>query len=92
MTKSLPQDLANAEASDPTSGSPWALELAEGARCVKFTGATGAIAGLGISYGCSGGGVLVGEPRRRTATWTIFYGSGFKAKTLAERPIAEAWW
>jgi hypothetical protein len=36
--------------------------------------------------------VLAGEPHRQTTPWTIFYGSGFKAKALDERLIAEAWW
>jgi hypothetical protein len=92
LTKSLPRGQANPEANDPTSGAPWALELADGKRCERFTGATGAIGGLGISYGCTGGGVLAGEPHRQTTAWTIFYGSGFKAKALDERPIVEAWW
>jgi hypothetical protein len=61
-------------------------------RCVALTGATGAIAGFGIDYGCKGGGVLAGEPRRSSAPWTIFYARSFKAGTLDERQIAEAWW
>jgi hypothetical protein len=37
--------------------------------------------------------VLAGEPHRQTTTtWSIFYRSGFKAKALDERLIAEAWW
>jgi hypothetical protein len=92
LTKVLPRSLANPEASDPTNGRPWGLELTDGTQCVGLTGATGAIAGLGIAYGCKGEGVLAGEPRRRSATWTIFYGSSFKASSLSERPIAEAWW
>jgi hypothetical protein len=92
LTKSLPRGQANPDTNDSTSGAPWALELADGKRCERFTGATGAIGGLGISYGCTGGGVLAGEPHRQTTTWTIFYGSGFKTKALDERPIAEAWW
>jgi hypothetical protein len=92
LTKGLPRSLGNPEANDPTSGRPWAIALADGKQCVALTGATGVIAGLGIDYGCTGGGVLAGLPRRASGSWTIFYAQGFKAKALNEHPIAEAWW
>jgi hypothetical protein len=92
LTKPLPQDMANEASDDPTAKHPWAIKLDDGKKCVAFTGATGAIAGIGVSYGCDGGGFLAGEPHRGKQTWTIFYGSSYDAKTLAERPIADAWW
>ncbi len=92
LRKPLPQDMANESSGDPTAKRPWSIKLADGKRCVALTGATGTIAGLGIGYGCEGGGVLVGEPHRGRPTWTIFYGSSFDAKALAQRPIADAWW
>jgi hypothetical protein len=92
LTKALPHGMANAGTTEPTAKQPWAVKLADGMECVAFTGATGVVAGLGISYGCSDGGVLAGEPHRPSATWTIFFGSSFNAKTLAAQPIAQAWW
>jgi hypothetical protein len=92
LTKKLPRSLANPAKSDPTTGRPWAIELIDSTRCVALTGATGAIAGLGIDYGCAEGSVLAGEPRRTNAMWTIFYGASFKAGTLNERQIAQVWW
>lgn len=92
LTKPLPQDMANSQTSDPTASAPWAVELGDGTQCVFLTGATSVIAGLRINYGCAGGGVLVGEPRRQSDARTIFYGSGYKANAVTELPIAEAWW
>jgi hypothetical protein len=92
LTESLPRSQGNAEKTDPTAGRVWALELTDGTRCVALTGATGAIAGLGIAYGCDGGGVLAGEPRRANPIWTIFFAPSFKSRVLDERQIAEAWW
>jgi hypothetical protein len=92
LTKPLPSSQGNAETADPTAGRVWALELIDGTHCVALTGATGAIAGLGIAYGCDGGGVLAGEPRRTGGLWTIFFAPSFKASKLDEREIAEAWW
>jgi hypothetical protein len=92
LTKALPRTQANPETADPTARAPWAVQLSDGTRCTALTGATGAIAGLGLDYGCTGGTVLAGVPRRTTSAWKIFYASGFKAKTLSERSISEAWW
>jgi hypothetical protein len=92
LTKALPLRQANPETPNPTAAAPWAVQLGDGTRCAALTGATGSVAGLGLDYGCTGGAVLAGVPRRRTPAWKIFYASGFKAKTLAERSISEAWW
>ncbi len=92
LTKPLPRDMANDRIPDPTTRRPWAIELADGKQCTGLTGATSVVAGLRINYGCEGGGVLVGEPHRNTAVWTIFFGSSFSARTVDSRPISDAWW
>ena len=57
---------------------PWAVELANGARCHAFTGTISTAAGLGLVYGCEGGG-FVGIPNRTAAfdktlpLWRAFY-------------------
>ena len=57
---------------------PWALELANGARCRAFTGTISTAAGLSLIYGCEGGG-FVGvasrsEPFDKTLPlWRAFY-------------------
>jgi hypothetical protein len=92
LKKPLPQDMANTTSADPTARSPWAIELTSGKQCTALTGATSVVAGLRINYGCDGGGVLVGEPHRGAAVWTILFGSSYSAKTVDSRPIADAWW
>ena len=57
---------------------PWAVELANGVRCRTFTGTISTVAGLGLVYGCEGGG-YVGIPSRSAPfdktlpLWRAFY-------------------
>ncbi|MGH2585833.1 MAG: hypothetical protein ACRDJE_13050 [Dehalococcoidia bacterium] len=57
---------------------PWALELANGARCTAFTGTISSVAGLGLVYGCDNGG-FVGVANRDAPfdkslpLWRAFY-------------------
>ena len=89
LTKKLPP---NSASGDPTRHPPWAVKTASGKWCTKFTGATGSIAGMGITYGCTGGGILLGNPRRNTKLWTIFYASGYKASQFRPVALKSAWW
>ncbi len=57
---------------------PWALELANGARCLPFLGTSIAVAGLRANYGCNmpdgtSAGYAAGTVERTSATWRIFY-------------------
>jgi hypothetical protein len=57
---------------------PWAVELANGARCRAFTGTISMAAGLSLVYGCEGGG-FIGIPSRDAPfdktlpLWRAFY-------------------
>jgi hypothetical protein len=57
-----------------------------------LTGATGLIAGMRINYGCLGGGTLIGDPRRNSLTWTIFYAKNYTSKQFVPVAIQAAWW
>jgi hypothetical protein len=92
LTKNLPLAFANHNPGWPTVRPPWAIKLVGGPRCVAVTGATGAIAGLGLDYSCSNGGLLAGRPHRKGRSWTIFYAPSYRAKELGTRHISEAWW
>jgi len=60
LTKPLP-------AAEPvTTQHPWFLQLADGTVCNFFTGATGAVNGERINYGCSDGWVIIGDPQQGT--------------------------
>lgn len=89
LTKALP---ANPTGGDPTRYAPWAIQLGNGKWCEIIDGATGLVAGMRINYGCTGGTVLIGNPRRATATWTIFYASSLKVRQYQPVPIKAAWW
>lgn len=91
LAKPLPYSVGNKEG-DPTKFDPWGVRLASGVTCVNIQGATGAIAGMRIGYFCSNQGVLVGSPKRTTATWRIFFAKSFKAPSLTLAPISQAWW
>jgi hypothetical protein len=89
LTKRLPSNPARG---NPTRFPPWAIQLASGRWCELITGATGVVAGMRISYGCTGGGVLLGAPRRSSPTWTIFYAKGATAREFRAVSIRSAWW
>ncbi len=73
-------------------GRPWALELDNGSRCSLLTGATGAVAGMRINYGCEGGRTsVVGDIDRRTARWKVFVLAG-DGVTMDQRSVRFAWY
>ncbi len=77
----------------PSTGlTPWALQLADGRRCIYAEGATSVVAGERLNYFCgtfTEG--LWGAPDRTSEPWTILIGSS-KATSLEERvAIARAW-
>jgi hypothetical protein len=89
LTKKLPP---NSASGDPTRYPPWAVRIKSGKWCVILTGATGFLAGMRVSYGCSGAGVLIGNPRGKTKTWTVFYASNYKASQFQTVALRSAWW
>jgi hypothetical protein len=50
---------------------PWAIVLMDGRQCTFFTGATAAMGGQRINYGCIGGSLLIGDPNTGPPLWTI---------------------
>jgi hypothetical protein len=89
LTKQLP---SNPASGDPTRYPPWAVQTTSGRWCTIITGATGQIAGMRINYGCTGGGILIGNPRRNAMTWTIFFASSYKASQFQPVALRSAWW
>lgn len=73
------------------AGTPWALELANGQRCVALTGATAPVAGLRMNYGCPDGGVVAGPIDRSLPVWRVFYESGNRSLSLAQVEVRVAW-
>ncbi|MGC9974987.1 MAG: hypothetical protein ABSC36_06335 [Gaiellaceae bacterium] len=82
----------NSASGDPTRYPPWAVQTISGKWCTIITGASGYIAGMRVEYGCIGGGILLGNPRRATKTWTIFYASSYKASQYQLVMLRSAWW
>jgi hypothetical protein len=52
---------------------PWALELANGDRCVILHEIDTALAGETVHYGCADGGSVFGIVDRRFPVWTVNY-------------------
>jgi hypothetical protein len=73
-------------------GDPWAIELAGGVRCTRLTGATSGVAGMRVSYGCEGGGVIVvGEVDRSAPEWRVFVMRGDQP-VLDVAGVSVAWY
>ena len=69
---------------------PWAVELGNGKRCGLLRGATAALAGQRINYGCEGGGSVIGDPDRSQSLWVANYlDDGALATTQV--PVVVAW-
>ncbi|MBV8345317.1 MAG: hypothetical protein JO190_10040 [Candidatus Eremiobacteraeota bacterium] len=52
---------------------PWALQLANGARCYMATGATGEVGNMRLNYECSSNGWVLGNPDKSRQPWQVFY-------------------
>jgi hypothetical protein len=70
LTAPLPRDRANTAAG--TTRNPWALQLANGARCQLIIGASATVAGMRIGAACSDGTQIVGDPDRSAGRWRVY--------------------
>jgi hypothetical protein len=69
---------------------PWALELANGDQCTLLGGTLTVVAGETAHYGCTDGGVVIGEVNHRQPVWTVNYlAQGEVASRLVE--VVAAW-
>ena len=87
------QDAAGQDAASDTLQAwdlPWALELANGDRCTLLHGTLSVLAGQIVHYGCTEGGMVLGETDRSQPLWTVSYlAEGEVASTLVA--VAVAW-
>jgi hypothetical protein len=79
---------------DPTTSSPWLIELSDGQRCTSASGAEPSLNGDRLNFSCPNGNVY-GDLDRRAATWTATFQPG-AASTSNTAPttkvdIATAW-
>ena len=69
---------------------PWAVELGNGKRCGLLRGATAALAGQRINYGCEGGGSVIGDPDRSQSLW-VANSLDDGALATTQVPVVVAW-
>lgn len=70
---------------------PWALELANGAKCVFVTGASDLIAGRRLNYDCGRGGTVIGAPDRTGKLWLVSY-LAQGAHAVTQMSVTTAWY
>jgi hypothetical protein len=69
---------------------PWALELANGDQCTLLHGTLSVMAGQVVHYGCTDGGMILGETDRSQPIWRVNYlPEGDVASNLVE--VVTAW-
>lgn len=69
---------------------PWALELGNGEQCTLFGGTLTVVAGQVAHYGCTGGGLVLGETDRSQPMWVVNYiAEGEYVTTLVD--VVTAW-
>lgn len=73
-----------------TGALPWAIELANGARCQLLSGATSVSAGLRVNYWCDGETAVIGDIDRQAPLWQVFFVPA--TGTRAERTGVAAVW
>lgn len=61
---------------------PWAIVTMDGRRCTFLTGATAAMGGQRVNYGCIGGSLLIGDPNTRQPLWTIHSATAYHPDVL----------
>jgi hypothetical protein len=71
--------------------SPWALELAGGARCVLVGGATNIVRGYRLNYICAANRFLWGSPRTSSPTWRIRQSRSADGRRMQLVAIRRAW-
>jgi hypothetical protein len=89
LDSALPYRFGNPKGS-PTSGAPWGIQTTDGKSCRAYTGITKLIGGRVMTYGCSGGGGLIGQPRKKTKLWRIRFVKGTSAPVW--KGIRTAWY
>jgi hypothetical protein len=70
--------------------SPWALRLANGAKCSIVTGATGVVAGMRLNYGCDNKGWVLGDVDQSSQPWRVFFTPEFRSADYVQIDISEA--
>jgi hypothetical protein len=89
LTQPLP-----APQTTPAQPQPWFLKLADNSTCGFLTGATGAVNGQRLNYGCTSTWDLLGMPQRGTV-WTIpavlLAPNSLDVQSSATAEIATAW-
>lgn len=89
LSRSLPALTDNAA---PTSSAPWAIELANGQRCVRTQGTIGEIGGVSMVYGCGSDNSEAGYVATGTEPWTVEFDKEGKAAVLSSEMVTVAWY
>lgn len=86
------EDDADAEKElDLAPATPWALELANGSKCVLVPGATGIIAGMRLNYSCGGEDAwVVGDVDNRQKLWMALF-SPKDSNEVSQVSVTRAW-
>ncbi len=95
LAKGLPSNGANIlrdnnAAKEPLADPAWAIELANGARCLFLAGTSSIVAGLRQNYECTAGWTLYGNETRSAQPWSIFGRHGSTGQ-LTPEAIAAIW-
>lgn len=76
---------------DMSADDPWAIELANGVRCLKTTTTTKTINGQLVKYTCDNQGVLLGRLQRCELIWTVMFAPSPDSSRLHFVEIAHVW-
>jgi hypothetical protein len=70
---------------------PWAIQLANGQRCVVGTGANSALGGVNLPYYCSPSNTETSDVNETTEPWTVQYLPSATSSVLTSVAVLVAW-
>ena len=86
---SLDSPLARENGEASIRRQPWALRLANGAKCTFLTGASSSEGGMRANYGCTKGTVF-GDIDHSGSTWQVYYATSQDDSNLLQVDVVEA--
>ncbi|MGD0874698.1 MAG: hypothetical protein ABSA14_06830 [Acidimicrobiales bacterium] len=88
LTASIP------DAAKHPNGKPWvwAVQLANGVRCITATGTGTVVDKVALNYYCIPGTGWASIPDRTAEPWTVRYARSYQSKTLETESLTTAWY
>ena len=90
LDNTAPLPVGNTPSDNPAS-SPWAIQLANGSRCVGSAGANSSVGGVGMLYYCLPSTALTSTVDETNEPWSVQFDPSSTASVLTSMAVTIAW-